>query len=530
MRPNPDAAHKAISPAPSRFDWRVYLALVSLAWLINYPGRLNPDTLDQLTQARNLDKLGDCQAPVLTWLYSLFAPVLGQPAGALLIQAMLMFVFPALVLSRTTDRRASIANMALTAAWGVLTAALVTITGQILKDVIEVGAILSLLAIIQLRSSPRNFSQPQFWCVLALLALVDTVRPTSFLMLAVAGSICALFAFGVRRKLLLSVSLIGVLSIGAFALPYYVNRHVLGAKNCGEEESLIIFDIAGISSSVGENLFAQLPGWTGDNLQRPWECYTPERWDSFKWGDDALPAGAGSSTRDCKQYAVEYEVAIHRPGAPSPIQWWFQNVLHHPLAYLEHRLAYTAMLFKDHRPLIGWGPYAINKPATIDQISGAVSHGRDLNGLTHGIDMTGKIQMWEPNILSVPFYWIGARLFARPASLGVGLLLCIGTLLWSWRTRRLNQAVDPVVIVSSALGVGNFIMFMAFGVADDGRYLVPTLICGIVSLLLTLRAEQGAALLKAVLRPWTKERDRLERMSPAAREKEEDDEWWSRQW
>ena len=494
MTTNNDAAIK-LRASPSRFSWGVYLALVSLAWLVNYPGRVNPDTLDQLTQAGNLATLNDCQAPVLTWLYSLFTPVLGQPAGALLIQAMLMFFFPAIVLADANDRRIGIADMALTAAWGVLTVALVTITGQILKDVIEVGAILCLLALVEIRSTTHNPAR-LWWCALGLWALIDTLRPTSFLMLAVAASICALFAFGPRRKFFVSLLLIVVVSAGAFAFPNYVNRRVLGAKNCGEQESLIIFDIAGISSGIGQNLFAQLPGWPGDNVQRPWECYTPERWDVFKWGDGTLPLPAGSSSsaasasRDCRQYAVEYEAVMQRPGAPSPVRWWFQNVLHHPLSYLRHRLSYTAMLFKNHRPIIDWGGvYALNTPANADQISGAVSHGRDLNGMTHGIDMTRKILMCEGNIALVPFHWIGARIFTRSISLVGGFILCMATLLWSWRNRWLGRDTDATVILSSALGVGNVIMLMAFGVADDGRYLVPTLVCGIVSLLLTIRAE-----------------------------------------
>jgi hypothetical protein len=248
---------RAISPSPARFSWGVYLALVALAWLANYPGRINPDTLDQLTQARNLATLNDCQAPVLTWLYSLFTPVLGQPSGALLIQAMLMFVFPAIVFARTHDRRVGFADMdmAFAAAWGVLTAALVAITGQILKDVVEVGAILCLLGTAELRSTTRNPAR-LWWFALALLALIDTLRPTTFLMLAVAATICALFAFGLRRKFFVALLLIGVLSAGAFALPNYVNRKVLGAKDCGEQESLIVFDIAGMAT----------PHWVAVNI------------------------------------------------------------------------------------------------------------------------------------------------------------------------------------------------------------------------------------------------------------------------
>lgn len=63
MTTNNNAAIK-LRASPSRFSWGVYLALVSLAWLVNYPGRVNPDTLDQLTQAGNLATLNDWQPPL----------------------------------------------------------------------------------------------------------------------------------------------------------------------------------------------------------------------------------------------------------------------------------------------------------------------------------------------------------------------------------------------------------------------------------------------------------------------------------
>jgi hypothetical protein len=455
-----------------RFNWRVYAPLVLLAWLVNYPGRINPDTLSQLTEAQNIGKLGDWHSPVVTWLFSLFTPVLGQPAGALLVQALLMFFYPAITL-RTQERRIGMVDVALVAAWAVLGAALIAITGQILKDVIMVGAILCLLALLDLRSAN---TAARLWFALALLVLIVTIRPTNFLMLGIAGGICAFFAFGAGRKLVLSLLLVLILSAAAFHLPNYINRKVLGARDRSAEVSLIIFDIAGISSDTKQNLFAQLPGWSGEQVQRPWECYTPKSWDVF---------GAG----ECKRYDKAFDAAMQQPGAPSPVQWWFRNILQHPVSYLKHRLSYTLELFSNATPII-W--YAWNTPEHIDLISGAFTQGRDVGSWTYGIDMTAKIQMWEPTIAPVPFYWIGAKIFTGRKSVVCGLVLCIATLLWSWRNRRLHRTVDLVVVTSSAFGLANVLMLMVFGIADAGRYLAPTVVCGIVSLLRTLHAERQA--------------------------------------
>jgi hypothetical protein len=128
--------------------------------------------------------------------------------------------------------------------------------------------------------------------------------------------------------------------------------------------------------------------------------------------------------------------------------------------------------------------------------------------MTYGIDMTQKIQMWEPTIAAVPFYWIANKVFARRTSLVWGLAFCVVTLLWWWRNRRLHRQIDIVVVASSTLGLGNVLMLVAFGIGDAGRYLAPTLVCGIVSLLRTVytereRVEAGFRWLKAARkRSW----------------------------
>ena len=466
-----------------RLSWRLYLALVLLAWLVNYPGRIESDTLSQLTEAQNLEKLNDWHSPVVTWLYSLFTPALGQPASALLVQALLVFFYPAITLRPQDHRGLGVTNVALDVAWAVLVAALIGMTGEILKDVVMVGAILCLLALLDLRPADKVV---QLWFALVLLVLIVTIRRTNFLMLGIAGGVCAFFAFGAGRKLVFSLLLILILSAAAFYLPNFINRKVLGARDAKQETALIVFDIAGISSDIKQNLFSQLPGWSGEQAQRPWECYTPKQVDPFN------PFGK------CKQYFEGFATAMQRADAPSPVLWWLHNVLRHPISYLKHRVSYTVELFKNgEQPIVGWAPYALNTPKDIGVISGAVTNGRDVGamtyvvgGMTYGIDMTHKIQMWEPTIAVVPFYWIANKVFGRRTSLVWGLAFCVVTLLWWWRNRRLHRQIDIVVVASSALGLGNVLMLVAFGIGADGRYLAPTLVCGIVSLLRTVYTER----------------------------------------
>jgi hypothetical protein len=164
-----------------------------------------------------------------------------------------------------------------------------------------VGAILCLLALLDLRPADKVV---QLWFALVLLVLIVTIRPTNFLMLGIAGGVCAFFAFGAVFSLLLIL----ILSTAAFYLPSYINRKVLGARDAKAETSLIIFDIAGISSDIKQNLFSQLPGWSGEQVQPPWECYTPKRWDPFS------PFG------ECKQYFEGFTTAMQRADAPFLVQ------------------------------------------------------------------------------------------------------------------------------------------------------------------------------------------------------------------
>jgi hypothetical protein len=126
-------------------------------------------------------------------------------------------------------------------------------------------------------------------------------------------------------------------------------------------------------------------------------------------------------------------------------------------------------------------------------MNGAVTDGKDLGGWTHGIDMTQQLQMWKPTIAFTPFAWVGARVFARSTSLALGLFFCVATLLWNWRNLRLRRGYDLGTVASSAIGLGNVVMLAACGVANDGRYLAVVLVCGMVSLLRTIRTVERRA-------------------------------------
>jgi hypothetical protein len=430
---------------------------------VNYPGRLNPDSYDMLTQAQHVDTLNDWHSPAVIWLWSLFTPVLGQPAGALLVQSLLLFVYPVVAWIKpisTADRGPL--DQALSVGYGVLLLALIPLAGAISKDQILIGLILCLLAIIHNESKYSRVGLIKSrLCYLPALAMILFVRPSNFIMIAIAGLAWAFLIFGRGGKFLMAV--VSIAAGCALAVPAtsFVNSVIFGAKSAMSERSLMIFDVAGISAREKIDLFGELPDWPTDQISRPWECYTPAAWDQFGWGA-------------CKEYSEAVEAKMTKLGAAFVMRWWTGAILHYPYSYIAHRLSYFWNLLRKRTRVFA----RVVFPSAMNALHSDTSVVR-----TYGIDMTGKFQVWEPTIRYRPFGLVSALVFSSPI-VPVTVLSCVATLVWSWRkTRERSGEVDAVIVVSSAIGIGNLLMLLLFGISDDGRYLLPTVICGGVSIL-----------------------------------------------
>jgi len=104
-----------------------------------------------------------------------------------------------------------------------------------------------------------------------------------------------------------------------------LNRHVFGAEHSGVENTLPLYDMAGIAHRAH---LPTLPGlapqaWA---LAEKKQCYTPYFWNPY--GEDTQCGFVGD--------ALHYEHAEDR----RMVSEWLTLVVHHPLAYAEHRLAH----------------------------------------------------------------------------------------------------------------------------------------------------------------------------------------------
>jgi hypothetical protein len=447
----------------------VYVLLVAVAWVVNFPGRLNPDSVDMLTQV-HIKEFDDWHAPVVTLIWAVFEPVMRQPSAALLMQSLLMFIYPAVVVTGRYPRRGRLFNVTLFAGWVIFLAALIAVTGQIVKDLVLVALVLCLL--VPFEKSFRPIPEKKWWPVLVvLLLLIFLVRPTNFFMLAITGIIWTFLVIKESWARIKVAAAIMAVCAASLVFAPIVNRSLLGAQNALTERSLIIFDVPGISTSLNQDLFDELPGWPDNRLAKPWDCFTATSWDPFQWGD-------------CRGYSQFIESVMKKDGTAFVVRWWLKAVVSHPIAYLHHRFAYSYAMLRHMNPVATRDPpYAVNTPPRINELYSRFSR---------GVDMRDYFQLWNLSRAYVPFGWAAALVFSRPVA-GLSFVFCSLALLWAWRRGSRGPATDSVVVISSAIGLANIATLVVFGIASEGRYLILTVVCAAVVLWRMMRAEAAKA-------------------------------------
>jgi hypothetical protein len=489
---------------PSTAFWAMYLGLVALTWVVNYPGRLTPDSLDMLVQAEYSFLRNDWHSVFLVWLWSLSTPVFGQPAGALFIQSCLLFVYPALILARLVNARAHLTRRFMVAIpWLIFICGLIGLAGNVGKDLFLAGASLSGLAIIDLSQTPKCRKISAVAGIVTLMASFMLVRSPNFVILAFVGAMWALYKFGISRRC--GVWLFAILSgfaVSGLAMTV-VNRTLFGAAPSKVQQSLIIFDIAGISTELKKDLFYEIPNWAAYRQERPWECYIPGGFDgarsntcaSFRdfsqgdqlqlWSADQIPrpwacyrpnAWDVFGWGNCRQYSTLFEDSIQSLGLARMLSWWAATVVSQPYAYVKHRFRYATRLFFTSNTVGGDAlTYAENMPGDFDGIRGR-------GAMTYGVDMSEKLTLWYPTAGYAPFGFIARVLFSHRAINAAAFLVCALMLASVFKRRRAQRLSTEIIALSSALGTGNGLMLSVFGVADVGSYLLLTIVCAATAL------------------------------------------------
>ncbi|HEY1560542.1 MAG TPA: hypothetical protein VGF71_06605, partial [Caulobacteraceae bacterium] len=433
--------------------------LVTVAFFINYPGRISPDSLYMLTQAAHPAVLNNWHEPITTSFWIVFDPILLPPAGALLVQSLILLVYPSIMLGRSTISlfSAGLRSPHFEPALfhivynSILIAALVCLAGTILKDVVLAGLIMCILAVVDARELEYT-KRVRISLAFILLILVSLVRPTNFVILAAV--LCTwtyIYVKAWSKRILVTIA-ICLFSVALIPAEKILDRTVFHAQDGHADSSLIIFDAAGISTSIHKDIFRELPGWPSDKLLPPWRCYSPISWGQFGWGD-------------CEHYSTAFlNLKLN------DLAWWIEIIAKHPVAYAEHRARFTYALFADTYPLASFhNPYALNVNSRL------IDYGQ----YTLGYDMRDRFQLWRPSIAELPFEWVAAILFSRPMLLVVLAIFLTGVskAVADWRAR---QQVDQTEVTALAMGIANLVMLAVFGVGADTRFLLPSFLCAYV--------------------------------------------------
>lgn len=443
----------------TRFGPVLFSLFFVLCLGVNWPGRLNEDSLQQFLRFLDPAASSDLHSPVVTWLWTLPGPHFGQPAGALIVQSALLSFYAAFLPRRLPRRPAEIALFGVDSAFKL---SLVILAGFIIKDVLLCGLLLGGLAAL---SHAPVACRPNTWRAVGMTFLVLSlfVRPTNFIMIVVALALITPLVTGLWRARFATFAALLVLLSLTVPISGFINRQVLGARPGYPEIQLMMFDSAGISARTGRDLFAALPGWpTG--LADPRRCYT------------ATEAGFMTPWSPCQGFAAA-GVALYPKGRRAVIGWWLGNIVSHPIAYVGHRVAFTrylidpVALIRDHavyRRIVGVTPpylYAINRTAATPT----------------------SFARWHERPGARMFARFSGTLLAGRWSAAAALLASLGVIGWSWRRRWLGRPVAAAATVAAAVALGNFVMHAIVGIASQDRYMLPTVLCSGFALLAAAR-------------------------------------------
>jgi hypothetical protein len=244
-----------------------------------------------------------------------------------------------------------------------------------------------------------------------------------------------------RTPLRFAIGTAAALALLAAALPL-ANR-AIGAERSGVELSLVMFDLGGISEHSGADVFPPLG--VADPVAVNHRCYSPVKWDPYSWWvDEPCPL---------QFYALRAFVRAHHISA---LGLWLGAVVHHPLAYAEHRLSHfninARFLVKDEieRPVQeqsapnDWH-FTVGPDAALSAIDRAA------------VDSAGSPLGW-------PIWWL---------AVGLGVLSLAPVL----PSRRLTL---PLASSSLLYGFG----YAVFSVAAEMRYHLWTMIAALLAAVL----------------------------------------------
>lgn len=440
--------------------WRflpfVPLLAACLATLAYWPGLVTWDSLRQYDQALS-GAFDDWHPPIMEWIWRQMLPLAHSPAPMLILQLSLFALGFALLILWALRKGWRLRAIALPCC--ALMPISIALMGTVLKDSLMAGALLSATGLVALAETSRAGPATRAARIAALLLCLfaATLRFNAFLAV-LPLAVWALPPSFRATPLRYAASALVVLPFLLAAMP--VANRLIGAQPSDVDLSLIIFDLGGITEHTGENQFPAMA--VRDPVAANQSCYTPVKWDSYSWWVDPLCP--------INFEAVRTAFLAQRI---NPKLFWVSAILHHPLAYLEHRFAHWNI---EIRFLV---PDEIERPVQVEAPPNDWGFAITPNPVVRAVDLAARASAHTP--LGWPCAWI---------ALMAGLA-------WAGRRAPLGMAAQTLLWSALLYALG----YAAFGVAAELRYYLWTMLAGAIATVIALPALRGGKALSLLTLP-----------------------------
>jgi hypothetical protein len=397
------------------------IAGYGLTLWIFYPGIM---TYDAKFVYEDIAKgtLGDWQSPVMVWLWRVIDPIAPGAGSMFLLTATAYWLgFALLSLALAARGRRGAVLLPILA----LMPPALAFVGIIWRDVL-LGACWLLACGIAFSASeqPSRIRLPARLLALALVVMGVLLRPNALL---AAPVLTAYLVWPERFSLRRTTILFVPAALGFFAIVQLVYYGALGATRQHPLQSIMIFDLGGISHFAKENQYPV--DWSeAQNVMLLNSCYQPTQWDIY-W-----------RLEPCDFVMGKIEREQHLFGTSAIPKAWLQAILRHPLAYMQHRLDFMWNFLAGDN-LTMW-------LADVDHPMRQVLPGRK--------PFAGLVSIHD-------------ALKATPAfRVGSWLLACIALCWIGWRRSETSDGALMLGVCGSAAVY--VLSFLFVGVASDFRY------------------------------------------------------------
>lgn len=421
------------------------LAEFGLTLLIFYPGIM---TYDAKYVYEDIAKhtLGDWQSPAMTVLWALIDPIAPGPASMFLLTAAAYWLAFGLLGFTLAGR--SVRLGALPPVLALLPPAFVLV-GVLWRDVLfAVTWLLAVVLAFSIADRSPKVRVPIQILAFALCCLGVLLRPNSI----IAAPLLAIYiAWPLQMRWKRTAILFVPVIAGFFGLVQLIYYGVLGATRQHPLQSIMIFDLGGVSHFTKENQFPVT--WNErDSALLLNGCYRPTEWDLY-W-----------RLEPCKFVMHRIETEEKLFGTPVITKAWAGAVARHPIAYLEHRASFM-WNFLGGSNLTMW-------VANIEKPDETVFPERPAFAVLMAVH-----DVLKPTVLFRAGFW---------------LLACLLMTALAWRRRHTPEGAFALAACGSAsLYV---LTFFSVGVASDFRYgywAVLASLVGLPALLSPVRSRAG---------------------------------------